>query len=854
MAEEIMDWSEVEQSDKFQMLPEIQKSQMQQDYFNEVVAPKTGPGELEEARRDFLNEFPRVSRQRGRTTAISPKAQDIVAVSRALGVDPKQVDTETGAKFLDRLDYSFSDTDEEVANKFGRKYETGTMVRITMPDGRTRLAYQETPESKWTTVEDYGLSLGDIADVGGEATMLSASIAAGMATGGSSVVIQMLAYGGGYAGGYLVKEAIEEIRGTQLQTGKEVGMEALTRYGVAAGGVGVAAVGSKIVTTMGRRGLAGGAERSQLMDDVIKARETGAEFETLMAGQQIPEQMAVSRLEAQAVSTTKSAQEKLARQRGSAKLVLEKTKGVEFTEYAAGKKVLTETKKIYDKEYNRLVNELGRATPRQTEGALQKTVEDFLANTKTEIDELYKTTGDIAAIERPIFNLAEASKGGASIRTAVMGEGKDIERLIAQKPAGGYGFAQAPVEETAVTAGPGVQVAQTPTGELNAILDKIDKLKNVQVNYEVIKQLRTQTGDLIEKFPWDANFNKGQAKKLYGILTDTIENPVNSAKKFVASHKISSSKAKARFDVMDKSSIQQIVKNETTGSLINTLSKPNSITPDIQKVLQSRYVKQSDFKRFKTGVVDQIVLDEQGSIKAIENFRRADPEAWRFLVPKKDESRVMNIAREIDKLKQSNIGQLAKSDARALNAVDNLLAKEGTSKADINAIVDAFSGEGREALRLASFEDIIAKTAMEVKGVQTVDKKILGQVIARYKKSGIWDRVLTKDDRIKIQGLKSYLDLIFWRGADPGVSLEAAQAITNLKHPATFFTGVHQLGVNKVMAHVLMSKTGSKLFLGSPKVNVRKEPLIILEAIVKGLSEGTELGSGVAAEEQMLTP
>ena len=76
-----MKWDEVENSEKFQSLPEIEKAAVQQEYFNNVIAPKVSPDDpLEEVRKEFLDTYPRVSRQRGRTQAKSPKAQDIVNV------------------------------------------------------------------------------------------------------------------------------------------------------------------------------------------------------------------------------------------------------------------------------------------------------------------------------------------------------------------------------------------------------------------------------------------------------------------------------------------------------------------------------------------------------------------------------------------------------------------------------------------------------------------------------------------------------------------------------------------------------------------------------------------------------
>lgn len=851
-----MKWDEVENSEKFQSLPEIEKAAVQQEYFNNVIAPKVSPDDpLEEVRKEFLDTYPRVSRQRGRSWAKSPEAYDIVNVSRVLGVDPKNVDVETGGKFLERLDYSLSDTDEEVANKFGRRYPNGTMARITMPDGNTRLVYRENLENKWKTVEDYGVSLGDIADVGGEIGMMSASMAAGLATGGSSVVVQMLAYGGGYAGGFLMKEASEELRGTQLQPGEEVALEAGEKFAEAGIGAGIAAGVSKLGTMALQRGIAGGGkEVSQLMQDVIKAKESGLETEELMMHQAAPERMILQRFGAQAEFSSKGVQKKLATQKSSALQALKNAKTDGPTEYEAGKQILRETKKIYNQEYNRLVNEIGRSTPRQTQEALQGSILNFIANTKKDVGNLYRNLDIIAEKELPIFDLGKAKTQVNKIKNAVIGAGKPITKEMEAAKEGGYGFAQTPTKEVVTEAGPGVQVADTPQGRLIGIINDIDNLSTVQSNYNVVKQLRTRTGDLLENIPWQDNINRKYARELYGVLSDILKNPVNKTKAYPKAVELATAKAKARYDVLDKASIQTIVNSENAGELILKLSKPNTLTPDIMNVLKSRFVKSGDLNTFKTGILDQILLDEKGAVNAIKQFRAqtGDPEAWRFLVPKSKEIKIENIAKQIDKLNDSNIGYVARSKTKEINAVNELLLKKGTSKADIDNIVNAFSSKGNFNLRHAIYEDIINKSKTEIKNVLTIDPKKLGNVLADYEKSGIWERVLTKEDRIKLKGLKAYVNLIFRRGTDPGTSLEVAQAITNLKHPATFFNGVHQLSVNSAIGKILMSKWGSKLLVGSTTAQVHKEPLIITEAVVNGLLEGTEPGSGTSAKEQLL--
>lgn len=841
-------WKEVEQSGQFKALPHLEKLQAQQAYFNEVVAPQISIDETEAAKTEFLSRY-----------TYAPKALqqavEAVNISDALDISPEKIDTKTGANFWDRVDYSASDTDEEVVNKFSTKYPSGVMFRVELPrkttlgkffQPKSHLVFKynaDDDKEKLKTVEDIGVTFKDLGDLAAPGGKAAATIAMGMATGGTSVVTQMLAYGGAAAGAHLGKEAIEEARGTQLQPGSEVAAQAGVEAGITAGVTGIAGGVAKLAgITTGRGALQQHPEVTGLLKDIKKAKAEGLNTGALMAHQKIPENMILGRLGAQAESTSKAAQHNLMAQRISAFNALKSQQA--GSALKGQRKVLGIVRKAYNQEINNLKNKFSRITPREGDRTLASGVDDFVSASKARVSLKYNTADEMAARESPLFDISSAQTKGQTIRNLVLGEAQQVERRVEIPGISIKGTQITKPRARTISEQPApINVANTPELQLIGVVDDLARLEPTQINYEVVKQLRTRTGNIIETWPWEASVNKGQAKSLYSTLTNILENPTNKATKFVKAHTDASAAAKARYDFLDALPIQRLIKTEPSGKLIQELSRPNALTDVHMRLFADKSFPGDKLRNIKQGITGQLLLDDAGAIQAIQRYRINDPEAWRFLVRKNEERLIYSVANDIDKLNGSNIGQIVKKGVDATGVLDNLLLKKGTTRGDVLDIAQTLGPNGREHLKTAIYNDIITKSEATVKGVPTVDKTALGNIIKQYKTSGVWDTpILTKADRTKLQGLKSYLELVFYRGKDPGVSLEAAQAITNLKHPATFISGVHQLTVNSVMAKFLSSKTADRLLLGTGKKAFSAEPLTHTSIVIKGLLEGTEPG------------
>lgn len=761
--------------------------------------------------------------------------RDTLSMADELGIDPDTIDVDSGAKFLDRLDYSLSDTDAEVTNKFLQKYPKGVMLRVGTENG-SRLLYKEnstTDLEMWKTVEDYNLSFGDLADLGGAAIPTATSIGLGLLSGGSSIPIQMLAYGGGYLLGYTGKEAVEELRGTQLEPFKETAARGLKETGITAGFTGLAGLAGKgMGLATGRGVIQRSPETMGLVQDVAKARGKGTLLKPLSVSQQAPESMVLSRLEAQARAASKSAQQSYLKQFKSTKEELQAAKGIKLSAYKSNKVMQREAGRIYRKELNELRNKLGRIEPREAAKAGVTGLKDWQKSYKNQIGMQYRALDDIANTERPIFNLRTSIDETPSVRETAE---KVRDFLLAQTDEGS------------------INVAGVPTGQLKSVVDDIVKISDEQLDYNVLKQLRTRTGEVIEQWPWDQNLQGAQAKMLYKSLTQNIENPINKAPHFVSAHSQVSSKARAYYESLSSPSIRTLLKKESTSRIVKTFSNPDNITDNVIDAMSSPYhFPAAKLVAFKKGVRQQLVLSEKGAVKALDDFKSSGKDTWKFIVPKNEERRLYKIAEDFDSLKNSTLGNIVRENGQNKNIVNDLMTKR-VSRAEINSMASKMTPRGREATRAAIYEDILDKSGTTIKGVPTVDKAKLGDVINEYKNSGIWEsRFLTSADRTRIQGVKSYMELLLYRGKDPGVSLETAQMITELKHPATIVSGLHKLTMNAIIAKILTSDTGARLIVGTGKEALKTDPLIATGLILKALAEGTELGSGGAQMPEVL--
>jgi hypothetical protein len=793
-------------------------------------------------------------------------------ISEQFDVPAFMIDVESGADFSDRVDYSFSDTDKEIEAKFLKRYPNGRMARVKLPpekvkrkgkdiyiDRGTRLVFRKDmndPNSLITTVEDFGVTPSDLADMAGQLPVIAGSLAAAILTGGASFWVQLLAISAGAAGGHLAKEAVEEARGTQLQPWLPSTDTLLTDEtsvlgdtarltGETAIGAGITLAGFKVADVL--RG-AGALKPHPAITELEKRYQKGiaamkkkgiAPPPDPTAAQMRPEDMIIQRLNAQGVSTSKVAQEHLLNQAKAPAQIAEQAAAARTSAYKAGLSLKGKAKTVYNAEKQSILNKLGRQTPRQSQQALKTAVADkrsgALAASKERVTERYAALERNAAVEKPIYDLTKARQGTEIIRSRL----------------------EIPAQGEMVD-----DVTRTVASRLTKIMDDIDNLaySGKAVSYQQLKLLRSETGDLIENWPWQANISNKHARNIYRLLSKTMENPVNSAPKTVASHRLASATAEARYDMLDMDMVKESLSKEITGKTVMKYASPNTLSSEFITLANNKnaYLKdvfsKGKMKVFKTGVRQQMLLNgKKTAVQSLDDYRTLDPEGWKFFVPDKGTQNAMyKAARAMDELNASPLGKAIAAKPRQVAGI--LLRSKAMSRADVQKYLETLDDVGRADLRTSVYDDILTNASKEHKsGFLVLDKKKMGQIIKEYKENGIWESpILTADDRLILDGLESYLQITQGFGGDPGVSLEAAQAITQLKSPFTFIAGIHKLAVNSVAARFFMSKMGQRVLLGTGVKQFGTEPAVRSYVIAKGLLESTELGDMNTTEKMRL--
>jgi len=865
--EKYLKWDEVIETPEYKEANPQNKVLMQKRYFDKVITPQVNIDELENVKKRFYNQFP------------LPGTNESFAqrLSQSTNIPINQLDVTTGANFKDRLDYSLSDTDEEVINKFKSKYHNGEMFRVEIPQGRmikkgttyvrqgeptttkdifefpeTRLIYKENwddPKEKWKTVKNEGWKWKNLGDYGGAALTQAPTIAAAIATGGSSLPIQALFTGTTAALSRLGKESIEAYRGKQLEPLSDVFSKAGMDWLTTAGMIGAGGLINKGLNALTGRGLIQThPEVKSLLKDVNKLRQLreGEQLRPPMPHQASPEDMAMQRIAAQATASSKAMQHELYNQRQSAVNVA--NTGTNMTLHKAGTNFGRIAKGAYAQEKALLENKLGRVQPRSGQAGAQEAITKYFDTAKKEISSAYSKVDRIAEIENPTFDLGGVKQTANNIKNLVLGIGKEQPSTFVKPPdkiVDGKTIFRRAIQEVPAPPPKPINVADTPYGPLMGVIQDIEKLNPNQINYEVLKNLRTRVGDVIDNWPWQANVNTGQARRLYASLSDAMLNS-NGSNTFKRALIKATEKAKARFDLLERESVRKMMYSENSGKLVLDVSKPNSgaMSEDVLNIL-SKSKNNPGITNFRKSAQAQILMDDRGSIKALENYRTQDSRGYKVLIPPSEEKTIWRIAKEMDDLRNSPLHGVVESQTEGRHAIQTLLARKDLSSAKMQILTKQIGKYGRDNLREGAYLDLIesATTPGKKLGQAELSRRVLQNKIEEYKQKGIWDYVLNKTDRIKLQGLKSYLQMIYPTGTDPGTSLEIAQAITELKHPATFLSGATKLGTNKLIAHILISKSANYFLVGTGKEKLKQNYPALLMFMIRALKEGQDPGS-----------
>lgn len=830
---------------------------------DDPTAPTNNIGYLQQIQID------KKRKERERKESQQPiKTDDLSeSVSRELGVPEGMLDT-GGAGFGTRFNFSFSDDDEDIRTKFKKMHPNGEIYRLeynqtstSKTTGETSerrkdssvLVYREnaydddgnvlpiTEDSKVKTIEGEGQGLSDIADLAGPSLPLAGAIALPLA-GPTGVIVQSVLSGFGWAAGEFGKHEIN-IFGFDSDMSQKDALADAAREGrdmavITAVTGGLYKGGKKLVQKSADVAVSASSPELKAVQQRAMKFVEEQKVATLDADQLLQENMIVQRLGKQARSTSATTKHKSIAQKSDVTgVALDSAKG---SIEKIGERLVNITKNVYRSTKNSILNSVygrGRVTLEQGGIAVTEGGRAWQKSTKDKVDASWAKVDEAAATSKPVFSLnTPVVEGGTSAHAVV----HDIKNFVNAEAKG--------------LEAQGINVADTPLGSLRGIIAEIDAISNQQFNYEVIKQLRTKTGKLIERWPWNSSVNSHNARTLYRTLTDVLMNPVN---KGAATSAFTTAAARANgisrgyYEVLDDAAIRRIIQSEEPAALAANLGTPGALTPNIRNLVNE--MPGGYAKTFKESVVyNDIILNPAGSMKSFDNWVTKHPEGLRFLMNRGAWDEVRVVAGRMDSLRNSNVAAALEADVKSTQVARTILLKPGTGPSETKALIESIGPEGRELLRNGIYHDIVDRSVASTGkyGQAELNADALSVAIKEYKSTGAWQHVLTAADRSKITGMKAYIDIIYKGAQDAGVSLEAAKAITELKSPATFISGAHKLGVNALVARVMRSRAFTEWAIshnaGAPVVvDLARSKVRAMALITEALMEGIEPGQNV---------
>lgn len=738
------------------------------------------------------------------------------------GVSFDMIDVDEGAGSWFRTKMSFMDTDEEIQDLFYKNYPDGAITKFnndwlffySKEDGGAG-------KEKLKLIDEVPGSWGDVADLAGPIAKTAPAAGVALATGGMGIPVSAALTGGTAALTSLANQGAQEIFGNNRQSGSDMAVQAGKEAGIdmlmAGGGLAY----NKAANAATSRGILNkrvSPELRELSQNVADAQQQGVlDVENLTAAQQTNNQI-LKRIDTQAESM--SSIDTKEKQLASAGRVLQDDgrspnyKG-DLRNYldVTGRGILAADRK-------KLVETLIPNVSREKRGAtVQSAIRDnVVKNSKKEVSGKYTTLDNYLENKNVVYDPRVVQDKLADVE-----QGIQAKVATAQTTPGNSQYTDL-----------GSQNVQRIEGGLQSIINQTKQLRPNSTSFETLKALRTQAGGLIED-SINTGIDSSNAKRVYRILTELMENPANvddavKANVRALSQNAASAHAK-RMDILNLKTLRSIYKKQNIQNIIDQFGKPTKMDTLFRESLD-KYSPEGS-RVFKEGIYNKI-LEADDPIAALNEWKYY-PEQYAWLTKGREDD-LTQVAQKVKELNQGNLARSVNEVSKNREVIDILVDTPGNTPQDVKLLV---SQVGKERMNKAVYDHLFDQSVETMaSGEFILNKNVYRELLSRYKKTGIWDEVLTAEDRVKFKGLDSYLSILSKRQSDPGASLEAAQAITNLKHPATFIQGVHQIGANKVAWMTLRSKVGRNLLIGkSAKEQFKKNWLGAIAIMYDGIEE-----------------
>ena len=736
-------------------------------------------------------------------TRVSPELKLRRQAAGVFGVPTQQVDMQ-GPTGKQRVRLGLLDAPESAQQYLSQRYPTG--AEIIEQDGQRHVAFQR-PDGTVSFANPPGFEWGDVGEF---YTREGPTVAGGTLGAVAGMPGSLLGMTGGAFAGAAAGEALRRGLARPMAGGETLSTQDIAPIGAMAGTEAAGPLIGKVLRgptnlMAGRGAMQEGPMRThlanidRLADEVPDLRMP------------VPQRMSEGKIfrgtgrQVESTSNVITEKEKAARQHSVD--LLKAT----VDDYKEAGTLIPELQEIAENYLARADAAIRYPLRRPGTGgrAAVDAFDNWVSSSRNQVTAAYNKLDDIAEADKPTFDLTPLAD--VSTRYEIPG----IAVLDSDK-----------VTEGADAVRKFINVSRDPEGKLARTVSVLERLAPEQVDYKVLKELRTQIGQAIETWPWDADRGTGIARRLYGDLTKVMNNPVSGGARFADQHKTASQLARHRFYMLDNQSYRSLaaIGRDSPERLAQALANDSTLlTQPVTEMLTKSYNKQN-LDTLRLSLMDQIAIGKGSARANLKRWWDANPKNARAIF-RGQYHQAQRIAKATDALNSKRIAQIAQRLDDRAGPLKTLV--EGLDPGSAKTLLKDLGGRGSRGhtiARVAIHENLIDRAIKISDDSQYLDPKVLYQEIEKLKGSGAWDMLLDSADRKRLEAMRSYAQLIAPEGGDTGVSLQRAAAIANLRHPATFFKGVHTLSVNRALAIAMSSDKLSRTILRM-KIGAGKEPL-----------------------------
>jgi hypothetical protein len=735
-----------------------------------------------------------------------------------------------------RADLSVADTFKEKLGKFQTKYPTGDLraVETTGLIGRpvVTLMFRRTEGDPYREIDPNmvtsGPELADVADLLGDVPSIAGEVLATARYRGANLIPLLARIFFGSTAGELAKEGVEVVRGTSDETPEEVGTRALMQGAGSAAGAGatVPLISGPVNFARGVGALKIGDEGREMM--------AAAERQGLPVPRpdQVTDNPLIRRLGQQASATVPSMARYAAEQN---KTALANFSGA--LDPGATAMLPLRAKAAHDAARNDAI-EKGRRAIRAGNAdrggaALTQGIEEYDKIARTAVDDLYNSA---RSLHDPEFDLSDVQSLAGEFRQGVVGAGREEGSFINVR-------GNLPPEMEAVIGDvlalrPDVRSVTTPDGRAISAFDQV-------------KELRGRLFDLTQPpSGMPARQEHLLARRLYGALSDALDNPVGGPPEFRAAWREASTEAARRFDTLERLSTLRAAQNFKVGGMSPQEAYRSIVQPGRFEHLE--YVRQNlpteRWEELRGAFKDELLRNPDALRTELGKF---DDRTLGLLLSERERAEVGRIADTLDSIRASGIEDaLIRQNDGARLALD-LMATNSTAQVD--ELVKLAGGKNTplgKSFRAGILDALYQKNVVTEGGRTFINAKALRRSLDELSQNGSLNKFLAPFDRERLLDLATYLEGVQKRG-DFGSSLQAAETTAGVfdMKASALMNLLDQYTIGRVM-----TTPGMQRFFYGTKTGERWSPksLRLLGAALTDLS--TDIGGPTAADSRNPPP